>query len=92
MSRSQQTVQTISPLRQRMLDDMRMRKLAPKTQSGYIRAVRNLARFLGRSPDTATSDDLRRYQLHLVDSGASAITINTTITALKFFFEVTVHE
>jgi site-specific recombinase XerD len=90
MSTSNQTVQTISPLRQRMLEDMRMRKLSPKTQSAYIRAVRNLARFLGRSPDTATSDDLRRYQLHLVDSGTSAITINTTITALKFFFEVTV--
>ncbi len=62
-----------------MLEDMRMRKLSPKTQSAYIRAVRNLARFLGRSPDTATPDDLRRYQLHLADSGTSAITINTTI-------------
>lgn len=90
MSTSNQAVQTISPLRQRMLEDMRMRKLSPKTQSAYIRAVRNLARFLGRSPDTATPDDLRCYQLHLVDSGTSAITINTTITALKFFFEVTV--
>lgn len=90
MSTSKQAVQTISPLRQRMLEDMRMRKLSPKTQSAYIRAVRNLARFLGRSPDTATPDDLRRYQLHLADSGTSAITINTTITALKFFFETTV--
>jgi site-specific recombinase XerD len=90
MSTSNQAVQTISPLRQRMLEDMRMRKLSPKTQSAYIRAVRNLARFLGRSPDTATPDDLRSYQLHLVDSGTSAITINTTITALKFFFETTV--
>ena len=90
MSTSNQAVQTISPLRQRMLEDMRMRKLSPKTQSAYIRAVRKLARFLGRSPDTATPDDLRSYQLHLVDSGTSAITINTTITALKFFFETTV--
>jgi site-specific recombinase XerD len=90
MSTSNQAVQTISPLRHRMLEDMRMRKLSPKTQSAYIRAVRNLARFLGRSPDTATPDDLRSYQLHLVDSGTSAITINTTITALKFFFETTV--
>ncbi|MDH4284845.1 MAG: site-specific integrase [Gallionellaceae bacterium] len=89
MSTPHQAGQTISPLRQRMLDDMRMRKLAPKTQSGYIRAVRNLARFLGRSPDTATAEDLRRYQLHLVDNGTSAITINATIAALKFFFEVT---
>jgi len=72
MITSDQIVQTISPLRQHMLEDMRIRKLSPKTQSTYIRAVRNLARFLGRSPDTATPDDLRRYQLHLVDSGTWA--------------------
>ncbi|WP_040394422.1 phage integrase N-terminal SAM-like domain-containing protein, partial [Aromatoleum toluclasticum] len=48
------TTRPISPLRQRMLDDMRMRKLHPKTQSAYIRAVCNFARYLGRSPDTAT--------------------------------------
>lgn len=90
MSTSHQAVQTLSPLRQRMLDDMRMRKLAPKTQLAYIRAVRRLAQFLGRSPDTATAEDLRLFQLHLVDSGTSAITLNAAITALKFFFEVTV--
>lgn len=55
-----QTTPTIGPLRQRMLDDMRMRKLSPKTQSSYIRAVRRFAGFLGRSPDTATDEDLRR--------------------------------
>lgn len=54
----------ISPLRQRMIDDMRMRKLSPKTQSGYIRAVRQFAAYLGRSPDTASTEDLRNYQLH----------------------------
>ncbi len=90
MSTHHGAVPTISPLRQRMLDDMRMRKLSPKTQSGYIRAVRNLAQFLRRSPDSATAEDLRRYQLHLVNLGTSAITINITITALKFFFAVTV--
>jgi integrase/recombinase XerD len=79
----------ISPLRQRMLDDMRMRKLGEKTQSAYIRAVRQLSAFLGRSPDTATVEDLRRFQLHLVDHGSSPITLNATITGLKFFFEVT---
>lgn len=79
----------ISPLRQRMIDDMRMRKLSDKTQSAYIRAVRQLAAFLGRSPDTATVEDLRRFQLHLVDHGSSPITLNATITGLKFFFEVT---
>jgi integrase/recombinase XerD len=79
----------ITPLRQRMIDDMRMRKLCDKTQAGYIRAVRHLAGFLERSPDTATVEDLRRFQLHLVDTGTSPITLNATITGLKFFFDVT---
>ena len=79
----------ISPLRQRMIDDMRMRKLCDQTQAGYIRAVRQLAVFLERSPDTATVEDLRRFQLHLVDHGTSPITLNATITGLKFFFDVT---
>jgi len=79
----------ISPLRQRMIDDMRMRKLADRTQSHYIRWVRRFAAFLGRSPDTATVEDLRRYQLHLVDHGTSPISLNAAITGLKFFFEVT---
>jgi integrase/recombinase XerD len=81
---------SISPLRQRMIEDMKMRRLAPKTQQGYIRAVKNFTRYLGRSPDTATAEDLRRYQLHLVTSGVSNITLNATITALRFFFNVTV--
>jgi integrase/recombinase XerD len=79
----------ISPLRQRMTEDMALRKLSPKTQSKYLRAVINLTRFLGRSPDTASSEDLRRYQLHLIDTGISSITLNGTITALRFFFGVT---
>lgn len=79
----------ISPLRQRMIEEMRMRKLAPKTQDAYIRAVLYFTRFLGRSPDTATAEDLRRYQLRCVDQGISAITLNATITGLKFFFDTT---
>ncbi|WP_395734829.1 tyrosine-type recombinase/integrase [Prosthecobacter sp.] len=79
----------VSPLRQRMLEDMHMRKLAPKTQDAYIRAVSRFAKFLGRSPDTATAEDLRRFQLRLVDEGTSAITLNATITGLKFLFDVT---
>jgi site-specific recombinase XerD len=78
-----------TPLRQRMLDDMRMRKLEPKTQEAYIRAVRKLAGHLKRSPDTATVEDLRSFQLHLVDTGTSPITLNATLTGLKFFFDVT---
>ncbi len=84
-----QTTHPISPLRQRMIDDMTMRKLSPKTQADYIRAVKNLTRFLGHSPDTTTAEELRRYQLHMVDSGISRITLNANITALKFFFDVT---
>ena len=79
----------VSPLRQRMIEEMRMRQLAPKTRDAYIRAVLHFTRFLGRSPDTATAEDLRRYQLHCVDQGISAITLNATITGLKFFFEAT---
>ena len=79
----------VTPLRQRMLDDMRMRKLEPKTQAGYLRAVRQLAVFLKRSPESATIEDLRRFQLDMVDRGTSPITLNATITGLKFFFGVT---
>jgi integrase/recombinase XerD len=77
--------QTLSPLRQRMIDDMRMRKLSPKTQSGYLRTVRRFYDWLGRSPDTATAEDLRRYQLYLVEHGMSAI----SLTGLTFFFKST---
>jgi integrase/recombinase XerD len=80
---------TISPLRQRMIDDMRMRKLSPKTQASYIRVVKRFAKFLGRSPDSASAEDLRRYQLCLVDHGISSISLNATLTGLKFLFETT---
>jgi len=84
-----QSTQTTSVLRQRMIEDMRMRKLTTKTQIAYVRAVRQFAGFLRRSPDTATAEDLRRYQLHLADHGISPISINAAITGLKFFFETT---
>ncbi len=79
----------ISPLRQRMIEDMRMRKLSPKTQAAYIRTVRQLAGYLGHAPDTATVEDLRNYQLHLVDHGTSPVSLNAAITGLKFFFGIT---
>jgi len=72
-----------------MIEDMTLRKFSPKTQTAYIRAVANFTRFLGRSPDTAEAEDLRRYQLHLVEQGGSSTSLNATITGLKFFFEVT---
>ena len=79
----------ISPLRQRMLEDMSMRRFVPDTQREYIRAVKRLASFLGRSPDTATPEELRAFQLHLTESGVQPPTINATVTALRFFFKVT---
>ena len=80
---------SVSPLRQRMLDDMRMRKLSPKTQIGYIRSVRQFAAYLKRSPDTATAEELRSYQLHMIDHGTSAVSINDTLSGLQFLFEHT---
>jgi site-specific recombinase XerD len=79
----------ISPLRQRMIEDMTMRKLSPRTQGTYIRVVANFTRFLTRSPDTAEAEDLRRYQLHLVEQGVSSTSINANISGLKLFFEST---
>ena len=79
----------ISPLRQRMIEDMTMRKLSPRTQGTTIRVVINFTRFLTRSPDTAEAEDLRRYQLYLVDQGVSSTSINANITGLKLFFEST---
>ena len=78
----------VTPLRQRMLDDMRMRKLAANTQLSYVRVVRRLAAYLSRSPDTATVEELRSFQLYLVDSGTSPITLNATLTGSQFFFDV----
>lgn len=74
---------------QHMIEDMRMRKLEPRTQEGYIRAVRKLTAYLKRSPDTATIEDLRNFQLYLVDTGTSPITLNAMQTGLKFFFDIT---
>jgi len=87
-----QSSQTISPLRQRMIDDMTLRKLSPKTQDAYIRSVIKLTRFLGRSPDAASPEDLRRFQLHLSRAGVSNISINAIITGLRFFFEITLDD
>ena len=83
------TDKAISPLRQRMIEDMTIRKFAPKTQHDYVQRIKNFAGFLGRSPDTATFEDVRRYQLHLVASGVGVPSINQTISTLRFFFRVT---
>src|SRR5208337_2332873 len=79
----------ISPLRQRMIDDMTARRFTEDTQRDYVRNVRMFTAFLGRSPDTATREDLRRYQLHMAQQQIGAPTINAAIAALRFFFTVT---
>ncbi len=79
----------ISPLRQRLIDDMTARRFSEATRKDYVRNVRNFTALLGRSPDTATSDDLRRFQLHMAQQQASPWSINAAIAALRFFFTVT---
>jgi site-specific recombinase XerD len=82
----------ISPLRQRMIDDMTARRLSEATQKDYVRNVRNFTAFLGRSPDIATSEDLRRFQLHMAQQQVSPWSINAAIAALRFFFTVTLEK
>jgi integrase/recombinase XerD len=79
----------ISPLRRRMIDDMTIRQFGEHTQRDYIRQVRAFTVFLGRSPDQAEPEDLRRYQLHMAALGASHAKMNLASTALRFFFHVT---
>jgi integrase/recombinase XerD len=80
---------SISLLRQRMIDDMTARRFKDKVQKDYVRHVRTFTAFLGRSPDTATSEDLRRFQLHMAQQQIGAATINSAISALRFFFTET---
>src|SRR4051794_34707310 len=84
------TEMAISPLRRRMIEDMTVRNFVEKTRNDYIRHVKNLTAFLGRSPDTATAEELRLYQLHLTEGGVRPPTINAAVSALRFFFSVTV--
>ncbi len=81
--------EVISPLRQRMIEDMNGRKLATGTQKGHIRACKRFAAFLKRSPDTATPEDIRRFQLELAETGVSICTRNIIMTGVKFLFRVT---
>ena len=83
------TEQAVSPLRRRMIEDMTIRKFAQKTQHDYVQRVKDFAKFLGRSPDTAKAEDVRGFQLHLTSSGAGVPKINATVAALRFFFNVT---
>ncbi|MDR6116226.1 MULTISPECIES: phage integrase N-terminal SAM-like domain-containing protein [unclassified Sphingomonas] len=73
-----------TPLRQQMLDDMAMRSMRARTQHDYVRHVRAFATFLGRSPDTATAEDVRRFQVHQREHGTSESVIGATVSALRY--------
>ena len=79
----------ISPLRQRMIDDMTARRFSEATRTDYVRHVKTFAAFLGRSPETATCEDLRRFQLHKAQQQIGPATVNAAVAALRFFFKVT---
>ena len=82
--------QPVSPLRQRMLEDMAMRGLRQETQRNYLRSVWSFAAFLKRPPDTATPEDIRRFQVHQAETGVQPQSVNCSVSALRFFFTVTV--
>ena len=84
-----QTDTAVTPLRQRMIEDMTARNLHPHTQRGHLSGCARLAAFLGRSPDTATADDIRRFQLFVIETGASICTRNRIMTGVRFLLRVT---
>src|ERR1700757_4900891 len=84
MELSMSDTKTVSPLRQRMIEDMAARKLNPHTQRSHISSCKRFAAWLKRSPDTATADEVRRFQLHLVESGASIGNRNRIVTGVRF--------
>ena len=83
------TTEAITPLRQRMIEDMSSRKLCAHTQRSHIYSCKRLAAFLKRSPDTATREDLRLFQLHLAETGMSICDRNRIMTGVRFLFRVT---
>ena len=83
------TTDTVSPLRRRMIEDMNSRKLGAHTQGGHIYSCKRFAAFLKRSPDTATLEDIRLFQLHLAETGMSICNRNRIMTGLRFLFRVT---
>jgi integrase/recombinase XerD len=89
MELSMSKTETVSPLRQRMIEDMAARKLNPHTQRSHISSCKRFAAWLKRSPDTATADEVRLFQLHLVESGASIGNRNRIVTGVRFLFRVT---
>ena len=86
---SDYSLRAVSPLRARMIEDMSVRGFSEKTRHDYVQKVRAFAAFIGRSPDTATAEDLRLFQLHQTQSGMQPPSINSAVSALRFFFTVT---
>jgi integrase/recombinase XerD len=83
---------TTTPLRERMIGDMKVRNMSPLTQRAYVRSVKNFSAFFGRSPDTLTFEDVRTYRLHLISLGKKPQTINQIVCALRFFYAVTLRK
>src|SRR5258706_15768218 len=79
----------VSPLRARMIEDMTVRGFNERTRGHYVRHVRAFAAFIGRSPDAATAEDLRLFQLHHTQIGMQPGSLNSAVSALRFFFTVT---
>ena len=79
----------ITPLRQRMIEDMTIRNLSTTTQASYIHWVKSFALYIGRSPDQATIEDVRAFQLHLVRRKIAWATLNQAVSGLRFFFGIT---
>jgi integrase/recombinase XerD len=85
------SIDVVSPLRQRMIEDMTARKLSAGTQRLHISSCKRFAAFLQRSPETATVEDVRRFQLHLAETGTSIPNRNRLMTGLRFLFRVSNH-
>ena len=83
------STESVTPLRQRMIEDMNARKLCAGTQKSHIRSCKQFAAFQKGSPDTATAEEIRRFQLHLSEAGASLCNRNRIMTGLRFLFRVT---
>src|SRR5215467_4130671 len=86
---STKSAEVISPFRRRMIEDMSIRKFSDKTRHDYIRHIATFAKFLGRSPDTATAEDLHRYQMHQTEREVHPPAMNSSVAALRFFFKIT---
>src|SRR5215831_3882786 len=86
---SDTSLRPVSPLRARMIEDMTVRGFHEHTRRDYVRHVRSFAAFISRSPDTATAEDLRLFQLHQTRIGILPPSINSSVSALRFFFTVT---